>query len=89
MTGQIKTTLSTLKSSMIRSAFVRGFKEARKGLPMDYDCYGAGHETNARWQYERGRQLAIIYSGELKQGNRVTYAAQQAMGDAIYNQWIR
>ena len=89
MASQIKTTLSTLKSTMIRAAFVRGFKEARKGLPMDYDCYGGGHETNARWQYERGRQLAIIYSGELKNKSRVTYAAEQAMTDAIYNQWIR
>jgi len=89
MASQIKTTLSTLKSTMIRAAFVRGFKEARKGLPMDYDCYGGGHETNARWQYERGRQLGCIYFGELKRGARVTYAAEQAMQTAIYNQWIR
>ena len=89
MASQIKTTLSTLKSTMIRAAFVRGFKEARKGLPMDYDCYGAGHETNARWQYERGRQLGCIYSGELKHGRHVTYTAEQAMQTAIYNQWIR
>jgi hypothetical protein len=49
MATQIKTTLKSLKSIMIRAAFVRGFKEARKGLPMDYDCYNKAHETNDRW----------------------------------------
>ena len=74
---------------MIRAAFVRGFKEARKGLPMDYNCFGGSGETNARWQYERGRQFGFLYYGELKQGSRVTHSAEQAMTDALYNQWIR
>lgn len=89
MTTQVRTTSITIRSVMTRASFVRGFKEAREGIPMNYDCYGGEHETNARWQYERGRQLGCIYSGHLKRGNRVTFAAEQAMNDALYNQWIR
>jgi len=89
MTRQVRTVHGTLKSAMTRAAFVRGFKEARKGLPMDYEAFTGEGETNSRWQYERGRQFALIYSGELKKGPRVTWRAEEAMDDAVYRQWIR
>jgi hypothetical protein len=89
MTSQVKTRGGTLKSTMTRVAFVRGFKEAREGLPMDYDAFTTDGDTNARWQYERGRQFGIVYAGDLKQGPRVTWQAVEAMHGAVLCQWIR
>ena len=89
MTSQVRTKGGTLKSAMTRAAFVRGFREAREGLPMDYEAFTGDGETNARWQYERGRQFGFIYGGDLKQGPRVTWQAVQAMEGAVLCQWIR
>lgn len=89
MTSQVRTRAGTLKSAMTRAAFVRGFKEAREGLPMDYEAFTGEGETNARWQYERGRQFGFVYQGELKQGPRVRWQAVQAMEGAVLCQWIR
>lgn len=55
--------------------FVDGFNDARSGKPFIYEHDGTGEE----WSYERGRQLAIIYGGDLiKDGRRVTRAALHA-----------
>jgi hypothetical protein len=89
MPEQVKTKYGSLKSAMTSAAFVRGFKEARKGLPMDYEAFTGNGETNSRWQYERGRQFGIIYAGDLKKGPRVTWQAIDAMDGAVYRQWIR
>ena len=89
MTSQVRTRYGSLKSAMIRAAFVRGFREARKGLPMDYDAFTGNGETNSRWQYERGRQFGFIFEGDLKQGPRVTWQAIDAMNGAVHRQWIR
>lgn len=75
---QIKTRFVTLNSVMRSAAFMRGVNEMRKGLPMDYDAYNEAHESNQRWGYERGRQFAIIFSGDVKKGRKVTYEAVRA-----------
>lgn len=83
---QIKTKPVKLVSIMRTSAFVRGFKEARKGKPIDYEAYFG--DTNGQWQYERGRQFGHIFEGALKDGARVTYDAHQAFRDALINRMI-
>jgi len=60
-------------STIIRSAaFVRGFSDRVKGKPFAYDLYP---NSNAQWDYERGRQLAGVYTGPIKQGAKVTREA--------------
>lgn len=61
--------------------FVAGFKEARAGRPFDYD---REHKKDS-WFYERGRQLALIYGGPLKQGRHVTEGAVRAYCEARRN----
>ena len=77
------TTKGTGVRGVIRSAaFVRGFNEARSGVPMDYDAYQDQGQTNVRWAYERGRLLGLIYQGPLKHGHRVADAAVRALSEA-------
>ncbi len=64
-----------------RAAFVRGFKEVLKGVPMDYDVYC--DERRDRESYERGRLFGMVYRGPLKDGKIVTYQAQVALNDAF------
>lgn len=74
---------------VIRSAaFVRGFNEARRGIPMDYDAYQDRGQTNTRWDYERGRLLGIIYQGPLKYGHRVADAAVRALSEAHHHRLV-
>ena len=87
--SQVKQKLVTLKSIMRSAAFMRGYKEVCKGRPYDYDVFQAGGETKQRWGYERGRQFALVYGGNVKDGARITYEAQDAMRDAFYNRWLR
>lgn len=82
MVLQVKTKSVSLRSVMHRAPFVRGFKEARKGIPMDYDAY-LDERTNDRWQYERGRLFGLMYTGKLKDGNRVCYDAINSFSDAV------
>lgn len=87
--GQVKTRLGTVRGALTRAAFMQGFREARKGLPMNYEAFTGPGETNSRWQYERGRQFALVFAGEVKRGSRVTYEAERAMQNAIFARWIR
>ena len=87
--GQVKTRVGTIRGALTRAAFMKGFREARKGLPLDYDVFTGPGETNSRWQYERGRQFALVFPGEVKRGNRVTYEAERAMHYAIRERLIR
>lgn len=87
--GQVKTVGKSARWTMGRAAFMQGYREARKGLPMDYDVYTEDGRTNDRWQYERGRQFALLYAGTVKQGNRVLPEAQRAMHYAIVERLIR
>ena len=56
---------------------------------MDYDVYTEDGRTNDRWQYERGRQFALLYAGTVKQGNRVLPEAQRVFSQAIHARLIR
>jgi len=85
---QIKTRFVTLNSVMRSAAFMRGVNEMRKGLPMDYDAYNEAHEGSQRWNYERGRQFAIIFAGNVKQGGKVTYEAVRAYQIARLNKHV-
>jgi hypothetical protein len=68
-------------------AFARGFRDVRKGRKFDADLY-VGHPQN-QWLYERGRQFALVYSGDLKNGQRVLEAACRAFMDAYLRKDIR
>lgn len=65
---------------MRSSQFVRGFNEAKKGKPLNYDAY---NDTNPQWYYERGRLFGFVFHGALKSGSKVTWPAIEAMEQAI------
>ena len=69
---------------MRTAAFMRGVREARAGLPMDYSAYENERSTDNRWNYERGRQFGLIYKGAVKDGNRVLGEAIHAAARAQY-----
>ena len=75
---QVKTRLVNISTVMRSAAFMRGVKEIRKGIQMDYDAYNETHEGSQRWSYERGRQFAIIFAGDVKKGKTVTFEAIRA-----------
>lgn len=84
--SQLRTKQVKLVSIMRTAAFVRGYKEARAGKPINYEAFFG--DTNGQWQYERGRQFGHIFDGALKHGARVTYDAHQAFRDALINRVI-
>jgi hypothetical protein len=63
-----------IRTLMASADFVAGFNEVRKGKPFNYD---REHKTDS-WFYERGRQLAMIYDGPLKEGHTVVPPAIEA-----------
>jgi hypothetical protein len=86
MTAQVKTKYGKAETAMRCAAFVKGFKEARAGKPLNYEAFPV---TNDQWNYERGRQFALIFDGALKNGAKLTWQARDAMQDALVNQFIR
>ena len=80
--GQITTRGVSFKSVLGSAAFMRGVREARAGIPMDYNAYDNEGDTRKRWNYERGRQFGLVYSGPVKDGNRVRWEAIHAVRDA-------
>lgn len=86
--AQVTTHSGSIRGAIHRASFMRGFREARKGLPMDYEAFTKEGETNDRWAYERGRMLAIVYQGDAKRGARVTYGAVVAMSAAVNKRWV-
>jgi len=86
MIKQVQTRMVTAKSIINKKAFVDGYNQALKGLPIDYDyCANKGRsfDTSMQWAYERGRCFAFIFKGKLKHGNKVTQSAQHALGEAF------
>jgi hypothetical protein len=86
MIRQVKTRMVTAKSIINKKAFVDGYNQASKGLPIDYDYSankGRSFDTSTQWAYERGRCFAFIWQGPLKHGNKVTQSAQYALGEAF------
>jgi len=82
--GQIKTRNVSFKSVMRTAAFMRGVREARAGIPMDYGAYENERGTDNRWSYERGRQFGLIYKGPVKDKARVRWDAIEGMRDALW-----
>lgn len=89
MIKQVTTKNVGARGVMRSAAFVRGFKEVRAGIPMDYDCYQGHGQTNMRWAYERGRLMGLIFQGPLKHGHRVNTAAVQSLKEAFHRGWVR
>lgn len=77
---QVPTKAGKPESAMRSAPFVRGFKEARAGKPLNYEAFPY---TGDQWQYERGRQFALMYNGALKDGARLTYDARRAFHNAL------
>jgi hypothetical protein len=82
--SQLRTVNVKLESVMRAAAFVKGFKDAQAGKPIDYDAFVETRDTNKVWQYERGRQFGLIFSGKLKDGARITWSAKAAYREAVW-----
>jgi len=82
---QIKTRVVTLKSIIHNRYFTLGFTEVLQGKPFspEYDKWA----TNEQWQYERGRQFAILTKGEVppKVGKKVSNWAIYAYADLMHS----
>jgi hypothetical protein len=79
-----KTKSVPIQQVMRSAAFVRGFQEARAKKPFRDDAVSWEHS----WSYERGRQFAVIYSGPLKSGRRLVFAAVYAYHQALNSRAI-
>lgn len=79
-----KTRNVTFRSIMRSAAFVKGYQEARKGLPPASDAFPLA----TVWLYERGRQFAFCYDGRLKEGNKIRMDALIAFQHAWYARHI-
>lgn len=88
MRQQVHTETATASSIMRSAAFVRGFKEVRKGIPMDYDAFSDPRDRQNRWNYERGRLFGCIYSQALKDGARLKGDAVWAFTLAYAKRWV-
>ena len=89
MTSQIATKEVKISSVIRSAAFVRGFKETQRKIPMDYDAYSRDIETHERWCYERGRQFGFIYSGQIKTGAKVNHSAIFGYAEAYRKNLLR
>jgi len=81
MMHQLLTRKRTSTWALNSRAFGEGFKEAKKGKPLDYAKYTGNIDD--QWNYERGRLFAQVYDGEIKKDRRVTFKAQWAFTLAI------
>ena len=70
-----------LSACMRGKHFVLGFNDKRKGKPLNYEAFL--YDTNAQWDYERGRLFACIFDGALKNGAKLNWQAQIAMCEAL------
>ena len=80
MIRQVQTKNTTCKSIIRSKAFVTGFNEVRSGKPLKYDAF---KDVNDQWNYERGRQFGLLFSGHLKHGQKVTLNAAVNLGYAL------
>ena len=86
MIRQVQTKQTSTASVIRSSAFVKGFAEVKKGKPLNYDAYP--YDANKQWDYERGRQFAILFNGKIKNGARVTYSAELMFGVELHRKSI-
>lgn len=85
MIRQVRTKKIRLVYLMKRAPFIRGFKDAQKGKPFDPDAYLEGA---LQWDYERGRQLGVIFSGPLKIKRELNAGALVAFHEALQQKAI-
>lgn len=74
---QVSSSVASLRKFMSSRNFVDGFESVRRGRPFDYS-----RDLASAWAYERGRLLATIYGGALKNGQRVRDDAIDAYVEA-------
>jgi len=89
MAQQVRTRTIKISTVMRSAAFVRGFKEAQKGIPMDYDAFSEARDIPNRWNYERGRQFGFVYRNAIKDGAKVRYDAVREYAFAMEKNWVR
>lgn len=77
---QVQTRSASLREAINSKAFNDGVRSVRKGKPLDYEY---SKVVNDQWNYERGRQFALVWSGEVKNGRQVTWAAMIAANNAF------
>jgi hypothetical protein len=83
---QVPTTTKGSQWALNSKAFGEGFREAKNGLPLDYDKYRT--KPDDQWNYERGRLFAHVFDGELKYGKKINRQALWALGNAIRSHLI-
>lgn len=72
-----------LRGMMNSHAFSRGFADVREGKPFRDDW-----PSETAWRYERGRLLACVYPGPLREGRAVSLAAIWAYAEACQSHLI-
>jgi hypothetical protein len=85
MIRQIQTKPTTTTAVIRSRAFVRGFNEVKAGKPLNYDAF---LDSNDQWNYERGRQFALLFNGALKKGAKVTMSAALMLGVELHRKSI-
>jgi hypothetical protein len=73
---QVPTTTKGSQWALNSKAFGEGFREAKNGLPLDYDKYHT--KPDDQWNYERGRLFAQLFDGDIKVNRRLTRQSQWA-----------
>ena len=66
------TSNTTIRSVVASKAFNDGVRDIRKGKTINYDY---SQDINKQWNYERGRQFALAYDGDVKEGRHINYKA--------------
>ena len=79
---QIPTCFVSVESIIKDPYFKRGFKDVKRGRPFDPDLEVVGSKRKSTitrtWNYERGRQFAYMFDGELIKDYKVSYDARMA-----------
>lgn len=83
---QVSTKRAKLSTILSRKGVVEGFASIRKNKPFDYAS--CDKDPDYAWSFERGRLLALIYDGPLKEGRYVTSGAIEAWKKGRAEGWI-
>lgn len=83
--SQVKTRRVKLKTIMYSRAFMRGYKDAKNGLPYcpEYDSWRGSDQ----WNYERGRHYSILTNGAIppKNGKNINLEALLNFGELMFD----
>ena len=80
-----KTKSVKISAYMRMKGFTVGVNSVRKGKAFNPDQY---EDRSSQWRYEVGRQFAYVYDGPVKLGNKIHWAAINAMNEALMNREI-